>query len=190
VTLDRLPPAHRTAFAAACAERLLPNYAAFAAETGWGDTRRLRAALDAVWRHLGDPGGVAASELRAHYAAVDEAIPDTEDFDTPLVSFALDAGVAVLSATAACYDPDPAHAASASEAATDTLDMFIQESLDLDASGPELEAVIAAHPLMQRERARQAEDLQTLADASVLTADVLEALRARSWNGGVGNVGL
>lgn len=190
MSLDALPATHRAAFAASCAERLVPNYAAFVEETGWGETQRLRAALDAVWRYLSEPDTVPPSDLRSHYVAVDEVIPDTEEFDTPLASSALDAGVAVLGATAACYDPDVRHAASASQSATDTVDMYIQELLDPSSSGMDFEAQVASHPFMQRESARQAEDLSMLQQAGKLDHVVLEKLRLRSWNAGVSNIGL
>jgi hypothetical protein len=54
-------------------------------------------------------------------------------------------------------------------AATDTVDMFVQDLLRLDASGPRMEAQNASHPLTRRERVRQAEDLELLDGAETLS---------------------
>jgi uncharacterized protein len=37
------------AFCACCAERLLPMYARFSSESGWGDPQLLRSTLDYCW---------------------------------------------------------------------------------------------------------------------------------------------
>ena len=74
--LDALPPAHRTAFAAACAERLLPNYGVFSEVEGWGDPARLARGLDSVWRYLeGHP--LPAERLEGLLRDEDRLAPDT-----------------------------------------------------------------------------------------------------------------
>lgn len=40
--LERLPPKHRTAFAATCCERLLPNYSEFTRQVEWDEPDTLR----------------------------------------------------------------------------------------------------------------------------------------------------
>jgi len=50
--LESLSLFHQLAFAAACCERLLPNYYIFAREEGWIDQMLLRKALDEVWQIL------------------------------------------------------------------------------------------------------------------------------------------
>ena len=47
--LDRLPNRLRVAFAAACAERQLPNYARFSEATGEESPKRLEDTLRRVW---------------------------------------------------------------------------------------------------------------------------------------------
>jgi uncharacterized protein YjaG (DUF416 family) len=92
--LDRLPEGHRLAFAAACCERLLPNYSAFAREVRWGKPGTLHAALDYIWNVLGG-GSMDRGAINILIEQCNAIIPDTEDFDTSLVSAALDAGTAV-----------------------------------------------------------------------------------------------
>lgn len=58
--LEGLPGLHRIAFAAACCERLLPNYNAFAREESWGAPFIFRNALNEIWQILqGKPVDVA-----------------------------------------------------------------------------------------------------------------------------------
>ena len=50
--LENLPGLHRVAFAAACCERMLPNYSAFCRMYDLGNPSVLRNALDEVWEIL------------------------------------------------------------------------------------------------------------------------------------------
>jgi hypothetical protein len=50
--LDRLPELYRTVFAAACAERLMPAYDAFARRSGRGDPKALGDILARLWDDL------------------------------------------------------------------------------------------------------------------------------------------
>ncbi|MBD2410323.1 hypothetical protein FACHB389_01730 [Nostoc calcicola FACHB-389] len=53
--LESLPPMHRVAFAAACCERLFPNYGIFLREIkeqGWNEKDPIREALDEIWEFL------------------------------------------------------------------------------------------------------------------------------------------
>ena len=158
--LEALPPFAVLAFALSCAERLLPNYEAFVRQAGWGDPAVLRAALDAAWEALA--GRPAADDLRSLARRCEAVTPDSEDFETPLVSAALDAGVAATLVLDLVATANPATAAQVASLAHDSVDMHIQESLDLHPDDPRREAKIFAHPLMQRELARQSADLDRL----------------------------
>jgi uncharacterized protein YjaG (DUF416 family) len=190
VMLADLPAGHRAAFAAACAESLLPNYAAFAAETEWGDAAELRYALDFVWRHLAGAVSLDAQTVEELTGHVEDVLPDTEDFQTPSAGRALDAGIAVIEALAACVDPDPEHAHTAATMTTDTADAYVCDLLDLSGNEPDLEERIAAHPLMQNQLQRHQALIDELGRHRRLTPELLDAIRARAWNGGVSNIGL
>lgn len=159
--VSKLPGEARLAFALSCAERLLPNYVAFSRQHRWGNAASLRAALDSGWDAL---AGKPPSE--AHRAKlildVQAAQPNTEDFDTILVSSALDAASTAELALEQLHDGGVEHAVEIGTLCVDTVDMFVQELEQFDAADPELEKKIRQHPLMQRELERQASDLRRL----------------------------
>lgn len=186
--LGELSPRHRAAFAAAVCERLLPNYVAFSRETGWGEPEVLRTVLDEVWAFV--RGATLASRaLREREAQVERATPDTEDFDTYLVSPALDAGAALLAALECVRTTDASKAAEAAGMARDTVDMYVQELEDMSPGDRELEEKILNHPLMVRELERQEADLLALRQAEVIDDALVARLRALGQDG-PSNIGL
>lgn len=187
--LDRLPRAHRVAFAAACCERLLPNYSAFAGEVRWGKPETLRAALDAIWDVLGG-GTFDRGEIARHIEQCDAVIPDTEKFDTSSVSAALDAGNAVVETLRSLLDGDSQRIVDVASFCRDTVDMYIQDRDQLDYNGdPLFETKISEDPLMQRELARQSATLSELSRNTVLDGATLKRLRDESADGGRSNIG-
>ena len=79
--LEILPPFHQVAFAAACCERLLPNYNAFCRQVDWGDPSVPRNALDEVWQILAGKRVDATKIEQLIEACGDEHIfPDDLDF--------------------------------------------------------------------------------------------------------------
>jgi uncharacterized protein YjaG (DUF416 family) len=150
----------RVAFALSCAERLLPNYHAFVREQAWGNATPLRNALDAGWTWLrGDAPSVDPAALKD---ACEAEAPDTEDFDSILVSPALDAANAAALVLELILTGDGEKAAEIALLDRDTVDMYVQEIIGIPPNAPDLENRIRLHPLMQAEIARQAEDLRLL----------------------------
>ena len=179
--VSRLRPEARAAFAALAAERLLPYYGRFQAETGWGSVGPLKRGLDLVWQYvLGR--SVSGDDVRKASVECKLVAPDTEDFETPLVSRALDATSAVLSALRACEDPAPGVSAAAAESAWEAAFGTEQLGGAGDAGPavrfalPEVLGAEARGELVRREEAAQAGALQRLASIA-LTSDVVEALR-------------
>lgn len=159
--LSALSPESATAFAASCCERMLPHYEAFVSDERWGDVTPLRLALDAVWKHI-EGTRLSVEEGRRLLVHLDRVTPDTEDFDSRYVSAALDAASAIYAAVECCLGDACSHANVAAELATDTIDMFVQVSRDLDPNDPALDSLILEDPLMVREMAKQAADLELL----------------------------
>jgi uncharacterized protein YjaG (DUF416 family) len=186
--LDRLPQSHRVVFAAACCERLLPNYSAFVREVGWGKPDILRAALDYIWSAL-DSGDVDRGEIDRAIKRCDAVVPDTDDFDTSSVSAALDAGTAVIGTLRSLLDGDTKHILEVATYCRDTVHMYIQERDNLDYRDSLFETKIEEDPLMRREIARQSAVLSALADNPVLDAALLKRLRDESADGGRSNIG-
>ena len=175
--LATLPTLHRVAFAAACCERLLPNYIAFSKLEGWGDAEVLRSALDHVWQSIMERRFDEAL-IREFISKVEANTPDTEAFDSAITSAALDAGTAIAETLECCLDGDPIRVAQVANFARDTVDMHIQERDDMDYSDPQFEEKIAQDSLMIKELRRQSEDLQFLKGLSTLEPQHIEHLRA------------
>lgn len=188
--LERLPQSHRVAFAAACCERLLPNYSAFVREVRWGAPETLRAALDYIWRVLENLEAVDRETTNRLIEQCDAVMPDTADFDTSAVSAALDASAAVGETLRSLLDGDSRRVVDVASFCRDTVDMYIQDRDHLDYNiDPLFETKIVDDPLMRRELARQSATLSELAAHPVLDSSFLRRLREESADGGRSNIG-
>lgn len=160
----------RLAFALSCAERLFPNYAAFSAEVGWGDPSMVRRALDLGWLHLAKANAEVAAEGVRLRSLIDEVTPDTEDFDVPSVSAALDAAAAAHVVLCLLESDLVELVVRVASLCRDTVDIYVGE-LASEAEGqfahldPGHEQQILKHPFMQAELRRQREDLDLLANS-------------------------
>jgi uncharacterized protein YjaG (DUF416 family) len=161
VRLQRLAAWKRIAFMAQVGMRMLPNYERFSAETGFGDASVLRRTLDAAWSWV--ESGKPPSDLTTLREACEKQAPDTERFRSRYTSAALDAANAAVAILDAIERPDEARPEEVASLARDTIDLFVQELMDLDPNAPNFENAVLRHDLMQRELRRQREDLETLA---------------------------
>jgi uncharacterized protein YjaG (DUF416 family) len=168
--LKQLPLSSALAFMLSCAERLYPNYVAFVRHHGWGEADALRDSLELGWSVLGG-GSVGDDELDEVRSRCQGAEPDTEDFDSVYVSPALDAASVAGMLLDFVKAQDVSVIAEAASLCRDTVDMYTQELESMNANAPDLEARILAHPLMQRELARQRGDIERLSDSGA-TLDV------------------
>ncbi len=175
--LNDLSDKGRLAFALSCAERLWPNYLAFKREAGWGDPVALRRALDLAWASL-DGAEPSASSIALARKQVREAEPETEDFDTILVSSALDAAASAGLVLQVLEAADPAAVVEIASLCRDTVAMFVQDREHIAAAAANLEDQIYDHRLMQAEMQRQHDDLAELASFSGTQREVAE-LRAK-----------
>ena len=181
--LKQLGPLQRAAFAAACCERLLPNYSVFQEQENWGNTSVLRNALDRIWECL-EKGARPQNNLPHLISECEALIPNPDDFENPLLSAALHAGAALVG-TLECYRSGGLEPAiQVATCALDTVDMAL---IDQGLDDPEIET----HPWIKREIARQEADLKTLSQ-SAPTPALLHQLR-HSWkteNHGRSNIDL
>jgi len=178
----------RLVFGLACSERLYPNYVVFASEEGWGEPKTLRAALDLAWDAvLGQPP--SPELLRQLQKRVEAAEPDTEKFETILVSSALDAAATAGLLLKLLEANEPDVAVEIASLSRDTVDMYIQAIEHLEPSDPALEKKILLHRLMQAELRRQRDDLRMLGSTPWTAA---EARRLKdAWRDpAVSNIGL
>lgn len=162
--LERLPNRLRVAFAAACAERQLPNYIRYSKASGEGSPERLASALRRVWEDIdGAPAGSA--ELKACLDTCLSLLPneDLGDGDLCLLGYyAEDAVAAVAYAIETRLKSDPREAVEAARRAYTALDEYVSEILNVESIGPKEEAQIQAHPLVQIEFKRQRADFLRL----------------------------
>ncbi|MEH2136433.1 DUF416 family protein [Nostoc sp.] len=83
--LEALPPMHQVAFAAACCERLFPNYGIFLREIkaqGWNGNDPIREALDEIWEFLAGKK-IDAARFRELLSNCEEYPYEYENEETP-----------------------------------------------------------------------------------------------------------
>lgn len=159
--LGRLRPRQRIAFGAACCVRMLPSYARFKEETGWGIDSPLKRAVDLCWHACGNRQP-DRGELRRLLEECESSAPSSEDFQSLYTSAAQDAAFAICSMIDYLLEERISALVRAGQYPTDSLDLLIQEMTNQDPLDPDLEEKILLHPLMQQELQRQARDLQEL----------------------------
>jgi uncharacterized protein YjaG (DUF416 family) len=76
-------PAHRIAFVAALAERLLPFYQSFVAATSNGRVDLLDDVLDAVWQAAATDQPITAAAFQEHQAKLQQEAPDIREAASP-----------------------------------------------------------------------------------------------------------
>lgn len=160
-SLRALPSSHRAAFAAACAERLLPAIGGTVTPTQY---RLARRALNLVW---GVALGKRTSRLEAHAESLLQLLPAEESAE--IESALADDAIAVLVyAINTAVGGSVSDSEFASRRTYDSIDFFVGEALDV---APERRL---AHPLVQAELDRQRADLNF---ASAHPRSELDALR-------------
>lgn len=177
--LEHLDERRQLAFGAVCCERLLLNYEAFSRDAGWGDVAPLRHALDRIWDYVGG-AALAEKEAGAALAACEVVVPHSEDHTSLYVTAAQDACFAVCALYDFVLDPQSAHIADVTRFATDSVDLYVQETEQMRPDDPQLEQKIAEHKLMQRELAQQERDLNAISALPSVDPAFLVALR-NSW---------
>jgi uncharacterized protein YjaG (DUF416 family) len=163
--LEQLPNQLRAAFAAACAERQLPNYFRFSEATGEGNPERLEAALRRVWDDIEGRRPAGSTELKDCLDACMSLLPneDLGNGDLCLLGyFAEDAVAAVAYAIETRLKSDPCEAVESAHRAYSALDEYVSHILKIRSIGQKEETQILTHPLVQAEFKRQRTDLLRL----------------------------
>src|SRR5262249_162633 len=155
----------RATFAAACAQRLLPNYVRYADDAKDANAAAVSNALTTLWRMI-ESNRVDAASLTREYElcvwlvrdAFKEYIQGTEE--------ALDAVVSVGFAIRTQVDTDDVElAVAAARQAYNALDHYIYERYGTDIGAPGARQKIDSYPIMQIELRRQQVDLAELRSA-------------------------
>ncbi|WP_293358610.1 DUF416 family protein [Microcoleus sp. CAWBG24] len=188
--LEDLPDLHRVAFAAACCERMLPNYNAFCKLVDWGVPEVPRVALDEVWKILQGKLVDAAkvNQLREDCGRED-VFPDCLEFGDDSLE-PQEALVAIRATLQACLDPTVENIVHTVKSARHTIEAYIPYKdisfkITWEKDGEEkFYSAIASHPFAVREMTKEAEDLRMLKETKTLDKDFLELLRNSFNNDG------
>ena len=175
--LKELPQRTRAAFAAACAERLYPAYAAFVQASGRDDNGLIRRTLDLAWDGS-RTGVVAAADPADLFEQCVALIPSDESPEEVIPAHAEDAIASVAYALQAAAGLDDKAAGWAAEQVTNCLDTFLLSS-EIDISAPDAEQLVWEHPLVVTEVRRRQGDLRQLAETPDWPTAV-DAVRATS----------
>jgi len=158
--LSTLLPIGQRAFGLLCCERMLPNYVAFQAETNGGDSIPLREAMEMAWESI--ESRADDSRVRRLSEMCEFVAPNSEQFVSRFTTPAQDACFAICCVLDHILKPDPERIAQVATFATDSIDLYVQEIEAIQPNAPNLEELILAHPLMQRELARQDQDFSNV----------------------------
>lgn len=180
--LARLPDKARVAFCASVCERLLPSFARFAAEEAYEGLQDLRQCLDLAWVYArgNSIGEVKFSELSEQ---AENIAPEPGDFTSDFASAALDAANAIAATLRCCEANEVGRCLEVATYGRDSVDMYIQIRGDVSSEDPFLEDKIVAHPLMQRELARQLQAIEALESAREVDESVTVALKSLRGDG-------
>ncbi|WP_136518153.1 DUF416 family protein [Cellulomonas telluris] len=172
--------AQRTAFAAACAERLWPLFERYVATTGEGDSEALRSVLDAAWLVA---GGGTVSDLPDRQEVAEDMVPTDEGDWVFEMGYGQNAVAAVAYAVRTWLSDDPQEAVWAARQVYEAADLAAQDaSGESDMSSPGIEDALLASPLVQTALAGLAADLATVESSA---ADGWELLRERASGEGM-----
>ena len=167
VSLKRLPAQLRVAFAAACAERLMPAYRLFSTPDERFVSNEVEHSLEQVWA---DPRPAKnAAELERQIEAVTALIPQEDSVQGPWTQEATNAqnaGMAVIYALRAKLTGEAQEAAWAARVAYEALDNFVINKDRIDTNKPGEEPRVLLHSLVQAELNRQERDVRELLAAS------------------------
>lgn len=174
--IERLSKEHRVAFAAACAQRLIPSYERFSKKTGKGNYPSLVNTIEDLWKSLTN-GQAVEKDIDERISTCMDLIPGEDD--EPWITeqaCAEDAASALAYALRCLRTGESQEAAWAARRAYECLDHYVinSEKIDTNVSGAEVQ--VLSHPLIQTELGRQQRDLNQLVNRSV----TIEQLKERA----------
>lgn len=146
------------AFSAALLERMVPNYELFCNATDIEESDVLRKCLNLIWESLLSPKSKINFSLQLE--KVEEATPDTADFDSFGVYPAIDAAIGVSACLNLILKQDLQGAVVISKLSQGSVENYLLATGEADNDN------VRIHPLMVFEIEVQAELLDYLVDAT------------------------
>ncbi|GAA4372481.1 DUF416 family protein [Hymenobacter koreensis] len=178
----------KAVFAGLVCERLYPQYQAFCEAESWGSPVVYERGVELLYNSgLGEFHKQEAASLLEKLELVTPALNASK---SPLTSYAVDACIALNEALQFLTDKLESHLHNCATAAMDSVDMFVQDYQNLSPSRRGLEAVVAADPFMQAEKARQHRLLEALLTLHDFDATSIHQLRRLNGSGGIIDVDL
>jgi uncharacterized protein YjaG (DUF416 family) len=174
--LDQLDPTAKVSFAAACAQRQMPNYLAFSEKTGQGEPHTLITILECAWWDALGRKKMSDDEVRVNLDRCMALIPKEDE--VPWVDeqpYAEDAASAVVYVLRARNTGESQDAAYAARVAYEALDHHVINRLGVDD-----EDRAFMHPVVQAELTRQQRDLDDLRGCDGRIAEVIARLQDRA----------
>lgn len=157
--LKALRPRSRRLFALSCAERLFPLYQAYRDRAGRGNPRRIRKALDELWRAVSLD---RKCESRGRAGEYESLIPDEDSRWTAINPLAENAVAALVYAIRCHVSKDCENAAWAAVQAYEAADYVAGTLKEIEFSKPGAESAILRTPWVQGELQSQLRDLAEL----------------------------
>ncbi|MBB1486683.1 YjaG family protein [Oceanospirillum sediminis] len=186
--LKALQPWQQTAFAAAMAERMLPNYALFCQVVDDREAQPLKNALMLVWEFLSSKDSKINFEVQLEKVA--EQIPDAASYPMYGVYPAIDAAMAVHTTMELAMGTQAEEVTRISRLMRQTIIRFVEATEDLPEDEALRRKALNDHELMQFDHVFQDEVLVQLQDMKAYDKNGLKALRLMAQNDGVSCLGL
>lgn len=183
-----LPIWKAAAFCAACAERLLPNYAAFERSEAWGGSLELRLLLDELWDCLVSEN-CQVNALAAKTKRIEDLSPQVEDFKYAWTPEALDAALSVYFGYACLCDDDSRPAVDASRGAFYTIEHYLTMQAFFEGKDVPPEIGVYSTKLWGDEVDAQRWAVMTLQQMTSPSNENFYALRQACWRNGMSNIG-
>lgn len=169
------------ALSAALLERMLPNYQLFCDVTEFADPKVCRSCLDLVWESIVAPKSKINFALQLE--KVEEATPDTADFDTYGVYPAIDAAIGLAAVVNLILKEDLQGAVVVSKLSQGSVEAYLLSSGEAD------DDTVKQHPLMEFEVAVQNELLDCV-EQGKNPQQTCQQLKAIALEEGISNIGL
>ena len=158
-SLEVLSEPKQLAFMLFLCERMMPGFRKFGSDTNFR-VSRYQQCLENGWLSLDEQPHRSKDEEASEECQ--KNAPDTEKFDHPLTSAALNAALSIGLLMSFLSEGNVNHIVEAAGLARDTMALYVQstEAIPPHSLGSK---EIMKHPLVQQELKRQAEDLEFLA---------------------------
>jgi uncharacterized protein YjaG (DUF416 family) len=179
-SLNPLSKDQKIAFCLLLCERMMPALTSFARDVKFDDSI-YRECLNDAWRHF--TGSTSLSNYSELAEACANGAPDTEEFEHPLTSAALNTTLSIEATMSFLGDYDVDHLVEAAGLARDTAALYAQS---VKATPPHSLGFkeVMEHPIVQQELGRQANDVKFLKSLPMdIPQDMIPLIKERAEQG-------